>query len=48
MDFYGVLGQIVKLLQQQGKLTSRVLKLPFKVDAETFEALKEELLYAVL
>ncbi len=46
MDFYEVLDQMIDLQQQRGKLTYRVLKLQFKQDDETLEALKEELLYA--
>ncbi|PON18774.1 hypothetical protein C2W62_06245 [Candidatus Entotheonella serta] len=46
MDLYAVADQIVELLQSRGKLTYRVLKLQFKLDDETLEALKEEILYA--
>ena len=46
MDFYEVVDQVVKLLQSRGKLTYRVLKLQFKLDDETLEALKEEILYS--
>jgi class 3 adenylate cyclase len=46
MDLYEVADQIVKLLQQRGRLTYRVLKLHFKLDDETLEALKEEILYS--
>ncbi len=46
MDLYEVADQIVKLLQQRGRLTYRVLKLQFKLDDEMLEALKDELLFA--
>ena len=46
MDFYEIVGQVVRLLQQQGRATYRGLKLQFKLDDETLEALKEEILYA--
>ncbi len=46
MDFYEVVDQVVQLLQQRGRLTYRSLKLQFKLDDETLEALKEEILYA--
>ena len=40
MDLYEVADRIVKLLQNRGRLTYRVLKLQFKLDDETLEALK--------
>ena len=43
MDLYGVLDQIVELLRQRGQVTYRLLKLHFKLDDETLEALKDEL-----
>ena len=46
MDFYEVLDQAVKLLQQRGRLTYRALKVQFKLDDETLEALKDELLFS--
>jgi class 3 adenylate cyclase len=46
MDFYEVVDQVVKLLQQRGRLTYRSLKVQFKLDDETFEALKDELLFS--
>ncbi|CAB1072083.1 Proteins incorrectly called adenylate cyclase [Olavius algarvensis Delta 1 endosymbiont] len=46
MDFYKVVDQVVKLLQQRGRLTYRALRLQFKLDDETLEALKEELIYS--
>ena len=46
MDLYEVADQIMRLLQQRGRLTYRVLKLQFELDDETLEALKEEILYS--
>jgi class 3 adenylate cyclase len=46
MDFYEVVDQVVKLLQQRGRLTYRSLKVQFKLDDETIEALKDELLFS--
>jgi class 3 adenylate cyclase len=46
MDFYEVVDQIVKLLQQRGRLTYRVLKRQFDLDDEALEDLKEEILYS--
>jgi hypothetical protein len=46
MDFYEVVDQVVKLLQQRGRLTYRSLKVQFKLDDEIFEALKDELLFS--
>ena len=36
MDFYEVVDQVVKLLQQRGRLTYRSLKVQFKLDDETW------------
>ena len=46
MDFYEVVDQVVQLLQQRGRLTYRSLKVQFKLDDATFEALKDELLFS--
>jgi hypothetical protein len=46
MDFYEMVDQVVKLLQQRGRLTYRSLKVQFKLDDETCEALKDELLFS--
>jgi hypothetical protein len=46
MDFYAVVDQVVKLLQQRGRLTYRSLKVQFKLDDATCEALKDELLFS--
>ena len=45
MDFYEVVRQVIDLLQQQDRVTYRGLKLQFKLDDDTLEALKEEVLY---
>ena len=46
MDVYEVVDQVVKLLQQRGRLTYRSLKVQFQLDDETFEAWKDELLFS--
>src|SRR5262245_52051905 len=46
MDFYDVLDQVLELLRQRGRVAYRVLKLQFKLDDETLEALKDELIYS--
>src|SRR5262245_48026725 len=46
MDFYEVVDQVVKLLQQRGRLTYRSLKVQFTLDDATVEALKDELLFS--
>ena len=44
MNIIEVLEQVRKLLQQQGRLSYRILKLQFELDDEQLEALKEELI----
>jgi class 3 adenylate cyclase len=46
MDFYAVLDQVVDLLRQRGRVAYRVLKLQFKLDDDSLEALKDELVYS--
>jgi hypothetical protein len=46
MDYDAVLDQVVALLQQQKRLSYRVLKLWLQLDDDTLEALKEERWYA--
>jgi hypothetical protein len=46
MDYDAVLAQVLTLLQQEKRLSYRVLKLRFQLDDETLEALKEDLVYA--
>ena len=45
MDFDHLLDQAIEMLQRRGRLTYRTLKRQFELDDETFEALKEELVY---
>jgi class 3 adenylate cyclase len=46
MDFYDVLDQVVDLLRKRGRVTYRALKLQFKLDDESLEVLKDELIKA--
>jgi len=46
MTFEEILDQAVAMLQRRGRVTYRTLKLQFKLDDETLEALKEEILYS--
>ena len=46
MDLYEMADQIVKLLQQRGRLTYRVLKRQFNLDDDILDDLKEEILYS--
>jgi predicted ATPase/class 3 adenylate cyclase len=46
MDFYAVLDQVLALLRQRGRVTYRALKLQFKLDDESLEVLKDELIKA--
>jgi len=46
MDFYDILDQVIALLKQRGRASYRALKVQFRLDDESLEALKEELLYA--
>ena len=46
MDYDAILEQVVALLQQQRRLSYRVLKLRLQLDDDTLEALKEDLIYA--
>jgi class 3 adenylate cyclase/tetratricopeptide (TPR) repeat protein len=45
MDFYEVLDQVIDLLRSRGRVTYRALKLQFKLDDESLETLKDEILY---
>ena len=45
MDFVEVLEKVLKLLQHQGRVSYRALKLRFQLDDEVLEGLKEELLF---
>jgi class 3 adenylate cyclase/tetratricopeptide (TPR) repeat protein len=46
MDFYEVVGQVLELLQRQGRVSYRALKLQFHLDDDHVEGLKDELIYA--
>jgi predicted ATPase/class 3 adenylate cyclase len=46
MDYNAILAQLLVLLQQERRLSYRVLKLRLQLDDETLEALKEDLIYA--
>jgi class 3 adenylate cyclase/tetratricopeptide (TPR) repeat protein len=45
VDFDHILDQAIEMLQRRGRLTYRTLKRQFELDNETFEDLKEELVY---
>jgi len=44
MDFYEVVDRVIDLLKQRGRASYRALKVQFKLDPESLEALKEELI----
>jgi hypothetical protein len=46
MDYDAVLAQVLALLQQEQRLSYRVLKLRLQLDDDLLEALKEDLIYA--
>jgi class 3 adenylate cyclase len=46
MDYQTVLATVLALLQQEQRLSYRVLKLRLQLDDDTLEALKEDLIYA--
>jgi len=46
MDYQAVLATALALLQQEQRLSYRVLKLRLQLDDDTLEALKEDLIYA--
>jgi class 3 adenylate cyclase/predicted ATPase len=46
MDFYEVVGQVLALLQRQGRVSYRALKRQFGIDDDFIEDLKEELCFA--
>lgn len=45
MDFYEVLDQVINLVKERGRASYRALKVQFKLDDASLEALKEEMLY---
>jgi class 3 adenylate cyclase len=46
MDFYAVLAQVMALLQREGRVSYRALKVQFSLDDDQLEALKDELIEA--
>src|SRR5215468_10175731 len=46
MDFTTLRTQVMALLQGEGRVAYRALKLQFQLDDDTIEALKDELIYA--
>src|SRR5262245_51592265 len=46
MTFDAILGQVLDLLQHQGRVAYRALKVRFNLDDDYLEALKDELIYA--
>ena len=46
MDFYAVLAQVSELLQREGRVSYRALKMQFSLDDDQLEALKDELIEA--
>ena len=46
MTFYEVLAQVLELLQREGRVSYRALKLQFNLDDDYLEGLKEELIEA--
>jgi class 3 adenylate cyclase/predicted ATPase len=46
MDFYALLDDVLSLLRQRGRVTYRALKLQFKLDDESLEVLRDELIKA--
>jgi class 3 adenylate cyclase len=46
MDFDAILAQVRQLLQRQGRVSYRALKLRFQLDDEALAALTDELIYA--
>jgi len=46
MDFTALRTQVMALLQGEGRVAYRALKLQFQLDDDTLEALKDDLIYA--
>jgi class 3 adenylate cyclase/predicted ATPase len=46
MDFYAVLAQVMELLQPEGRVSYRALRVQFRLDDDQLEALKDELIEA--
>ena len=45
-DFYQLLDQVIGLLQENGRISYRALKVQFQLNDEYLEALKDELIYS--
>jgi hypothetical protein len=48
VKFYEIVNQVVALLQREGRVSYRALRLEFDLNDDTLEALKEELIDAKL
>src|SRR5262249_8032915 len=46
MDFSAIHTQVIELLQREGRVAYRALKLQFQLDDDHLEALKDDLIYA--
>src|SRR5215471_2442312 len=46
MDFAAIRTQVMELLQREGRVAYRALKLQFQLDDETVAALQDDLIYA--
>jgi class 3 adenylate cyclase len=46
MDFSAIRTQVIELLQREGRVAYRALKLQFQLDNDHLEALKDDLIYA--
>src|SRR5215467_6026749 len=46
MDFSALRTQVIDLLQREGRVAYRALKLQLQLDDDTLEALKDDLIYA--
>ena len=46
MTFDAILAQVLELLQRDGRVSYRALKVRFQLDDDLLEAVKDELIYA--
>src|SRR2546428_13586110 len=46
MTFDDILAQVLELLQREGRVSYRALKVRFQLDDDLLEAVKDELIYA--
>src|SRR2546425_11777869 len=46
MTFDAILAQVLELLQREGRVSYRALKVRFQLDDDLLEAVKDELIYA--